>query len=149
MAHHPLREIRIQYSLPDPQPPKTKVTNSEEAYRLLLDDWNMDVIDCQEEFKILMLNRSHEVLGIYPQSKGGLTGTAVDVKLIFSVALKCLASTIILAHNHPTGGLEPSHADIVLTKKLQQAGKLLDIIVADHLIVTRQGYYSFADQGTM
>ena len=109
----------------------------------------MDVIDCQEEFKILMLNRSHEVLGIYPQSKGGLTGTAVDVKLIFSVALKCLASTIILAHNHPTGGLEPSHADIVLTKKIQQAGKLLDIIVADHLIVTRQGYYSFADQGTM
>lgn len=149
MAHHQLREIRIQYSLPDPQPPKTKVTNSEEAYRLLLDDWNMDVIDCQEEFKVLMLNRSNEVLGIYPQSKGGISTTIVDVRLVFSVALKCLASTLILAHNHPSGSLLPSHADIQLTRKLTQAGKLLEIPVVDHLIVTREGYYSFADQGTL
>jgi DNA repair protein RadC len=149
MASNQLREIRIQYNPPEQPQLKTKVANSEEAYRVLLADWNLDVIDCQEEFKVLMLNRSNEVLGIYPQSKGGISTTIVDVRLVFSVALKCLASTLILAHNHPSGSLLPSHADIQLTRKLTQAGKLLEIPVVDHLIVTREGYYSFADQGTL
>src|SRR5690606_1039682 len=97
----------------------------------------------------LLLNRANKVLGIVPISKGGTSATIADPKLIFVSAIKSNASAIILAHNHPSGNLQPSTADISLTKKIMEGGKLLDVPVIDHIIVTGHGYYSFADEGAL
>jgi DNA repair protein RadC len=107
----------------------------------------MNTIELQEEFKVLLLNRNHQVLGIYPLSKGGVSGTVVDAKLVFSVALKCNASSIVMAHNHPSGNLKPSEADLKLTKKMKEIGTLMDTPVLDHLIIGENNYLSFADEG--
>jgi DNA repair protein RadC len=98
---------------------------------------------------VLFLNRANRVMGVYSLSHGGMTGTVADPKLVFIAALKAAACNIILAHNHPSGNLTPSSADISLTEKMVQAGKFLDINVLDHLIVTADGYLSFADDGMM
>jgi DNA repair protein RadC len=87
------------------------------------------------------------VIGSYQLSKGGITGTIADVRLILSVALKTLASGLILAHNHPSGNLKPSEADKHITSKIRQAAKLLDIELLDHIIISSEGYYSFMDDG--
>jgi len=97
--------------------------------------WNDDLLELQEEFKILLLNRFNKVIGIFAVSLGGIAGTVADPKLIFGCSLKAAASGIILAHNHPSGSLQPSQADMDLTKKLRDGGKLLDIQVLDHIIV--------------
>jgi DNA repair protein RadC len=96
---------------------------------------------------VLLLNRNNQVLGVYSLSKGGVSGTFVDAKLVFSVALKCNASSIIIAHNHPSENLTPSEADKSLTKKLKRAGKYLDINLIDHVILSKDDYYSFIDNG--
>ena len=88
-------------------------------------------------------------MGIYEASTGGVSGTVADAKLIFIAALKTNASGIILSHNHPSGNLKPSKADEALTCKLKEAGKFLDIIVMDHIIVTSEGYFSFSDEGLL
>jgi len=101
-----------------------------------------------EEFWILLLNRSNYVVGREQISVGGVTGTVVDAKMVFRKALeKPGITSIILCHNHPSGNLQPSNQDIVLTKKLKQAGTVLDLTIFDHLIVSERGYYSFADEG--
>ena len=100
-----------------------------------------------EEFWILLLNRANKVIGRSCVSKGGVSGTVVDAKVLFQTAVQALASSVILFHNHPSGNCQPSQADIDLTKKLQTAGTTLDIAVLDHLIVSETGYYSFADEG--
>lgn len=100
-----------------------------------------------EEFWILLLSRKGEVIGREQISQGGISGTVVDAKLIFSRALEVKASSIILCHNHPSGNLQPSQADRSLTTKLVKAGELLDVFVLDHLIIADKGYFSFADQG--
>lgn len=138
-------EIQVSYSSVNKN--KTKISSSNIAYDLLLICWNKGTIELQEEFKILLLNRANKVLGIYPVSKGGVSGTLVDPKLVFSVALKCNASSIILAHNHPSGNLNPSSSDKALTTKLIKASSFLDIIILDHLIITPEGYFSFMDEG--
>jgi len=142
-----IKEIRVSYSSGNND--KIKITNSKDSYELLKSCWSMNTIELQEEFKILLLNRNHQVLGIYPLSKGGVSGTLVDAKLVYSVALKCNASSIIVAHNHPSGNLNPSESDLRLTKKLKQAGTYLDITLLDHLIITKNGYYSFSDESQM
>ncbi|GAB2770045.1 DNA repair protein RadC [Rhabdobacter roseus] len=101
-----------------------------------------------EEFWILLLNRANEVLRPVQISTGGVAGTVADPKMIFKHALEQLASSIILFHNHPSGNLSPSQADRDLTRKLKEAGRMLDLPVLDHLIFTDSGYYSFADEGT-
>lgn len=101
-----------------------------------------------EEFWILLMNRSNYVIGRELVSSGGVSGTVVDAKMVFRKALEKSGTTsIILCHNHPSGNLKPSNADIVLTKKLKKAGEFLDMIVFDHLIVSERGYFSFADEG--
>ncbi|MDZ7650383.1 MAG: JAB domain-containing protein [Cytophagales bacterium] len=95
----------------------------------------------------MLTNRANKVLGIFELSTGGVSGTVADPKLIFAAALKGAASGMILAHNHPSGNLQPSQADLDLTKKIREAGKLLEIQLLDHVIVTSEGYYSFADEG--
>ncbi|PWI29761.1 DNA repair protein [Flavobacteriaceae bacterium LYZ1037] len=140
-----ISEITVSYSNSNKK--KLKVKDSKESYIILLDSWNKNTIELQEEFKVLLLNRSNTVLGIYQMSKGGVSGTYVDAKLVFSVALKCNASNIIIAHNHPSSNLTPSEADKKLTQKLNKAGQYLDITLIDHLIITKDDFYSFADNG--
>jgi len=102
-----------------------------------------------EEFWVMLLSRSNEVMDKQKVSSGGVSGTVADARMIFKSAIQRLASAIILVHNHPSGNLKPSQADIDLTKKLKDAGALLDVAVLDHLIVADSGYYSFADEGML
>lgn len=102
-----------------------------------------------EEFWILLLNRANKITSRHLVSKGGQAGTIADPKIIFNIALENHAASIILAHNHPSGNLKPSQADLELTQKLRSAGQFLDIPVLDHLIVTDQGFLSFADEGIL
>ena len=142
-----IAEISVSYSSSKER--KLKVNNSKDSYDILLDSWDKNILELQEEFKILLLNRGNIVLGVYPMSRGGVSGTVVDAKLVFSVALKCNASSIIIAHNHPSGGLVPSKADKLITKKLKEAGKYLDVVLLDHLIITKDDFYSFSDSGLL
>lgn len=140
-----ISEIEISYK--STKLKNQKVRCSHESYGLLMNTWNSDTIELLEEAKIILLNRANHVLGIYELSKGGVNGTVADAKIIFAIALKAMASAIIFSHNHPSGNLKPSDADKVLTKSLVSAGKLLQIEVLDHVIVTSESYFSFADEG--
>ena len=123
---------------------KPRITSSEDAYNVI----KQDLMDLRhEEFWVLLLNRSNQVIKKEPVSAGGVSGTAVDPKIIFKKALDELASAIILVHNHPSGNLKASKSDIDITDKLIKAGKVLEIPVLDHLIFTDESYFSFADQG--
>jgi len=102
-----------------------------------------------EEFWIVMLNRANKIITRYNVSKGGLTGTVIDVRLILKKALEVYAASMIISHNHPSGNLSPSDADIKITKKIKEAGLIMDIPVLDHIIVTDNGYFSFADEGLL
>ena len=138
-----IAEVQVSYNTTNKEHLKIKDSNS--TYELLLSCWNKNTIELQEEFKVLLLNRNNQVLGIYSLSKGGVSGTIVDSKLLFSVALKANASGIILSHNHPSGNTNPSEADKTITNRIKQASKLLDIQLLDHLVITKDSYYSFAD----
>ncbi|KAF2510719.1 JAB domain-containing protein [Flavobacterium zhairuonense] len=100
-----------------------------------------------EEFWVLFLNNSNKVISKSQLSKGGITGTVVDVRLVFKLALENGATSLILCHNHPSGNLSPSEADIQITKRIKQVGESLDVKVLDHLIITESKYYSFVDEG--
>lgn len=102
-----------------------------------------------EEFWVVYLNNSNKIVFKAQLSKGGITGTIVDVRLVFKIALEQNAVAIVLAHNHPSGKLQASEADIQVTKKIKNAGLQLDIPVLDHIIVTEHGYFSFADEGIL
>ena len=102
-----------------------------------------------EEFWIIYMNNSNKVIQKLQLSKGGITGTLVDVRLALKNALEVGATNIILVHNHPSGTLNPSNADKQITKKLKMAGESLDIKVLDHLIITEKTYFSFADEGVL
>lgn len=123
---------------------KQKIGGSKDVYQVLTP--LLSDID-HEEFWILLLNRAHEVKDKICISRGGISGTIVDQRLIFKPAITRLATAIILAHNHPSGTLFPSHQDKTLTKKLVESSKLLDVPILDHIIYTDDGYYSFADEG--
>ena len=100
-----------------------------------------------EEFWILLLSRANEVMKKVQCSSGGVSGTVADPKIIFKEAIAHLSSAIILVHNHPSGNLKPSQADITLTKKIKEGGNFMDLPVLDHVIFTNDGYFSFADEG--
>lgn len=125
---------------------RPKIAVSKDAYDLLRGDL-MDIP--HEEFWVLLLNRANRVIKKHKISLGGVHGTVADPKIIFKTALEELASGIIVAHNHPSGNLTPSQQDIDLTRKLKEAGKLLEIQLLDHLIVAGKQYYSFADEGLL
>ena len=140
-------EINVSYKPKFKASERPKVSTSKEVYDILFNNWDLNRIELQEQFKILLLNRGHRVIGIYEVSTGGMAGTTADPKLIFGTTLKACASSIILSHNHPSGNLKPSEADIAITHKLKSAGTFLDIGVLDHIILTSEGYFSFADEG--
>ena len=139
-----LAEIQVSYN--SNLKLKQKITSGDDAFKILLHNWNLDTIELQEEFKVVLLNKANIVLGIYPMSRGGTAGTVVDVKLLFSVLLKCNASAIIISHNHPSGNLKPSLADEKITLRIKECANLLDITLLDHLIITKDGYYSFSNE---
>jgi DNA repair protein RadC len=123
-----------------------KITSSGDAYNILkplMADLN------EEEFRIILLNKANKVIGVELMSMGGRSGTVVDPRVIFKTSLLSNATGLIVAHNHPSGNLTPSNEDISLTKKLKEAGNFLEIKLMDHLIITANGYYSFADEGAL
>ncbi len=125
---------------------KPKISGSHDAFQLV----KGDIIDLQhEEFWVLLLNRANRLIRKKRISEGGVSGTVADPKIIFKLALEDLASGIIVVHNHPSGNLTPSQTDISLTKKLSDAGKVMEIQLLDHLIIAGQKYYSFADEGVL
>ena len=146
MNNSNLAEIKITYRNKQKFSEMKKICNSMNAFDLLSSIWS-DQIDYKEEFLVLCLNRSNKALGYSIISSGGISGTVADPKIIFQVALKSNASNIILAHNHPSGNPQPSESDMKLTKKIRQAGEMLDLPVLDHIILTSESYFSFADEG--
>jgi DNA repair protein RadC len=125
-------------------PKREKIISSKEVVEIfqpLLGD------HLHEEFWILFLNRANLIISKKQISSGGMAGTVVDPKIIFKAALDEKASSIILCHNHPSGNIQPSEEDKKLTKKIIEAGKVLEIMVLDHIIVSHSGYFSFADEG--
>lgn len=142
-------EVQLSYKPHFKAQERPQISSSRQAYDLLLANWDMELINFIEQAKMILLNRNNRVLGIINLSTGGGASTVMDARVIFATALKATATSLIVAHNHPSGNLKPSSEDIRLTEKLKQAGKLLEIEVHDHLIVTETEYYSMAEEGTM
>lgn len=144
-----LAEVQVSYRTKIKSADMPKIKDSWDTYNYLKKIYNPEIIEHREEFIILLLNRAQKVIGWCKISAGGTSGTVCDPKIIFQVALKCNASAIVLSHSHPSGLSTPSESDIKVTKQLKEGGKLLDIAVFDHIIVTTEGYYSFSDEGKM
>lgn len=142
-------EIELIYKTKVKASQRPHITSSSAAYKVAMEVWNMNKIDFFEQFKILLLNQSNKVLGVYEVASGGISGTSVDLRLLFAAALKANASALIMIHNHPSGKTLPSAADKIITIKTKQAGNILNIDVIDHLIITSESYYSFADRGDL
>ncbi|MEO6176875.1 MAG: JAB domain-containing protein [Flavobacterium circumlabens] len=142
-------EIELIYKTKVKASERPHITSSEAAYELAVKNWNPDTIEFFEQFKILLLNQSNRVLGVYEVSSGGISQTFVDLRLLFSAALKANASGLIMIHNHPSGKTIPSNNDKMITKKIKEAGAILNIDVVDHLIISPENYYSFADHGKL
>lgn len=148
--NHFLYELKLSYHRTSEKPSLGTIKNSRDCYEILNRVFDHDLIEAREEFVILYLNRSNRVIGYYKAFQGGVTSVVCDPKLILSMALKSLASSIVLAHNHPSGKLIPSDQDIRLTQRVKQAGQHVDVELLDHLILTADnGYYSFADEGKL
>ncbi|MEM9680412.1 MAG: JAB domain-containing protein [Bacteroidota bacterium] len=144
-----ISEITLNYKRKVRAEDSPKVSCSEDVYRLFRENWDDLTINLFEEFKILLVDRSNRCLGAVVISKGGISGTLVDPKLVFASALKARACGLILGHNHPSGNLAPSQQDIRLTEKLMRAGSYLDLRILDHLIITDDDYTSLADNDLM
>lgn len=142
-------EIQLSYRPKVKASERPTISSSRDACNILRSSWDADKLELLEQFKILLTNRANKVLGIFEVSSGGISGTVADPKLIFGTALKAGASCLILSHNHPSGSLKPSQADIDLTRKLREGGKLLEIQLLDHIIITAESYYSMADEGLL
>lgn len=138
-------EITVRYSNNIPFDARARISNSTDAFLALWPVFQPHQ-EAHEAFRVLLLDRANRLKGIYTMSLGGVAGTVADPKLIFAVALRTLSSSIILAHNHPSGECRPSQEDIALTTKLVQGARFLDIVVADHIILCGPDrFYSFAD----
>jgi len=142
-------EIKLTYQPHFKPSERPKIKKSTQAYEVLRQHWDEEIMQFLEEFKVILLNTAKRVLGIVDISLGGLMHVSVDIKVVIAVALKAGATGMILAHNHPSGTLKPSSQDIALTRKIFDAAKLFDIEVLDHIIITSEGFYSFSDNWMM
>ncbi|MGB3182922.1 MAG: JAB domain-containing protein [Cyclobacteriaceae bacterium] len=140
-------EVKVKYSKKVKPSERPIIKTAKDAYDLLLQTWDMDQIEFVEQFKVIYLNSRKRVLGIAHLSTGTTTQTDVDVRRVLTGAIKTKASCLILAHNHPSGDSYPSRADILVTKKIAKAGRLINIKVSDHVIITTDSYYSFHEMG--
>ncbi|TMM55819.1 DNA repair protein [Maribacter algarum] len=145
-----VNEIKVSYKERITSPFWHKIKSSKDAADMLFEHWDKQTIQVHESFKVVLLNNNNKVKGIYQLSKGGITGTLVDLRILFAVVLKTLSVAIILTHNHPSGTLKASAADKEITYKIKKAAELLDIRLLDHILIVPNGdYYSFADNGLM
>ena len=129
---------------------KTNIKTSKIAAELLYSFYNINTINYQEEFIVLYLNNANNIMGVQHLSKGGITATFVDVRIIIATALKCFATGILISHNHPSGQLIPSVSDEVTTQNIKKACKYFDITLLDHIILAPSGeYFSFSDTGIL
>jgi DNA repair protein RadC len=145
-----LKELQVKYTPSKKVYKKKRITNSELAFQYVSETFNHETIACQEQFNVLFINHAHLPIGYYKASVGSNTATVVDIKLLMGLAIKSLSSGIIIAHNHPSGNLQPSENDIQLTKKIKDACALFDINLLDHLILSPcGGKYSFADNSKL
>jgi DNA repair protein RadC len=142
-------EVELIYKSKVKASERPQITSSKEAYQVLMQLWDENKIEFVEQFKVLFLNKANKVLGVYDVSTGGISGTVADPRVIFVAALKANCCGIIVSHNHPSGNLKPSRQDEELTQKIKNAGQLLDIKLFDHVIVTNETYFSFADEGLL
>jgi DNA repair protein RadC len=143
-----IAEIEVQYSTNIKPSERVKVTCSCDAADAFRSVWRQH-LELKESFYAMFLNRANKVLGVLLISEGGISGTVVDVRLIFSAALKANSTSIVVGHNHPSGNREPSAQDVAITKKLKEAGQLLDLNLLDHIILFSEGYTSMADDGLL
>jgi DNA repair protein RadC len=144
-----IAEVKLSY-VPGNYDKKQRptVTSSRQVYEAFYNFWDLSQIAYRESFKVMLLNRANRVIGIMNVGEGGQAGTVADPKLIFQSALLSHAASIILCHNHPSGNLRPSEADIKLTRKIKEGAAYLEIALLDHLIITpEEEYFSFADEG--
>ena len=144
-----LAEVELIYKSKIKASARPLITCSADISKILLQIWNPGKIELVEEFKVLFMNRANRIIGVMDASSGGITGTVADPRIILCAAVKCCAVNIIIAHNHPSGSLKPSRADEQLTVKIKEAARWLDISVLDHIIISTEGYYSFADEGLL
>jgi DNA repair protein RadC len=140
-------EVELSYRNRVPYKDRKKVVTSEDAYNILLNNHDDDTIDYTETFKVLYLNHAGQVVGCKTLSTGGITATCVDVRNIMQAALLTNATAMVLAHNHPSGSTRPSREDDKITNQVVKAGQLLNIQVVDHIIYTREQFYSYNDEG--
>ncbi len=140
-------EVELVYRNKVKPEDRLKITSPENAYDAFISAWDLNKIDMVEQFYVLFVDRAMNCLGISNVFTGGISSVQVDPKIIFAMALKANASGIFVAHNHPSNHLDASKPDIDITKKLVAGGKVLDIHVYDHQIVTSRKYFSFAEQG--
>jgi len=142
-------EIELVYKTNVKASNRPAITSSKDAYNLMLILWNENTLELYEELKVIFLNRRSRVLGVYHASSGGITATVADPRLIITAALKSNCTAMMLFHNHPSGSVKPSRQDEEITNKIKEAAKFLDIVLLDHIIVTKDEYFSFADEGLL
>lgn len=140
-------ELTVTYSRASAKAFKGNITSSDDVADFLRSTFGRDEIELQEQFIVLYLNQKNDVIGYYRHSKGSITSTAADKRIILGAALKCAAISMVVAHNHPSGNLTPSKSDKVLTSELKNAAGQMDIVLLDHIILTKDGYTSFANEG--
>lgn len=149
MKNNIVSEVELTYKNNVPYNQRQKISNSQGAYEILTNLFPENTMDYRETFIVLYLNRANQVLGYSVISQGGTSNTTVDIKMVIQTALLANASCIMLAHNHPSGNVQPSSDDNRITKRIMEAAKLFDITVLDHLIITNENYYSFTDNGNI
>ena len=142
-------EVNLVYRNKAKASERPRVMSSKEAFNVLMKSWDQDKIELQEQFRVLLLDRKSSCLAVSTVASGGISSCIVDLKLVFATAIKACASYIVLSHNHPSGNKTPSAEDKSLTRKFVEAGKILDVHVLDHIIVTKEGYTSLADEGEL
>ena len=149
MNNNEVSEVKLSYKSKVKASERPSVRNSKASFDILLKHFDDDIIEYTESMKMLLLNRAGKVLGVMDISNGGTAGTTADIKVIMQCAILGNADGIILCHNHPSGTLQPSSEDMTLTQKVKSACNVMDIQLLDHIIISSEYYYSFADEGRL
>ena len=140
-----LPEITLKYKSGTQN--KVKITSPEDSAKVLRTMYDSDTLEYTESAIAIFLNRANNTIGWIKMSQGGMSQTIIDRRVLITAALNCGASAIILSHNHPSGNTKPSHADIIITKKINEACDIMDIQLLDHVIITEDNYYSMKNEG--
>ena len=147
--NYKVAEVKLSYRGQQDASNRVKISDSKAIYQLLINNWEDGSIEHRECFKIVLMNRSNAVLGIFTASEGGISEIVVDIRMIMQAAILANASFIILTHNHPSGNLQPSWQDDDITRKIKAAANIHNITVLDHVIITSTAYYSYSDDGRL